>query len=86
MRSVEIKINNTEGLHARPASKLVRLCHRFGSSIMISTQEAAADGKNITEVLSLGAEMGNTLIIKIDGKDEAGAEKAIKDFFKTGAE
>jgi len=86
MRSVEIKVNNIEGLHARPASKLVRLCHRFGSAIMISTQEAAADGKNITEVLSLGAEMGNTLTIEIDGKDEAGAEKAIKDFFKTGAE
>ena len=86
MRSVEIKVNNIEGLHARPASKLVGLCHRFGSSIMISTQEAAADGKNITEVLSLGAEMGNTLTIKIDGKDEARAEKAIKDFFTTGAE
>ena len=86
MRSVEIKVNNIEGLHARPASKLVGLCHRFGSSIMISTQEAAADGKNITEILSLGAEMGNTLTIKIDGKDEARAEKAIKDFFTTGAE
>ena len=85
MRSVEIKVNNIEGLHARPASRLVGLCHQFGSSIMISTQEAAADGKNITEVLSLGAEMGNTLTIKIDGEDETGAEKAIKDFFMTGA-
>jgi phosphotransferase system HPr-like phosphotransfer protein len=36
--------------------------------------------------LSLGAEKGNTLTIEIDGKDEVGAEKAIKDFFKTGAE
>ena len=86
MRSVEIKVNNIEGLHARPASRLVGLCHQFGSSIMISTQEAAADGKNITEVLSLGAEMGNTLTIKIDGEDETRAEKAIKDFFMTGAE
>ncbi|MCJ7471606.1 MAG: HPr family phosphocarrier protein [Actinobacteria bacterium] len=86
MRSVEIKINNKEGLHARPASRLVALCHRFGSAIMISTQEAAADGKNITEVLCLGAEMGDTLTIKIDGKDEARAEKAIKDFFTTGVE
>ena len=86
MISVEIKVNNIEGLHARPASRLVGLCHRFGSSIMISTQNATADGKNITEVLSLGAEMGNTLTIKIGGEDETGAEKAIKDFFTTGAE
>ncbi len=31
--------------------------------------------ENITEVLGLGAGMGNILTIKIDGKDEAGAEK-----------
>ena len=86
MRSVKIKVNNREGLHARPASRLVSLCHRFGSSIMISNQEAAADGKNITEVLGLGAEMGNILTIEINGKDEARAEKAIKEFFRTGAE
>ena len=86
MRSVKIKVNNREGLHARPASRLVGLCHQFGSSIMISNQEAAANGKNITEVLGLGAEMGNILIIEINGKDEAGAEKAIKEFFETGAE
>ena len=86
MRSIEIKLNNIEGLHARPASKLVRLCHRFGSVIMISTHKGAADGKNITEVLGLGAEMGNTLTIKIDGKDEASAEKTIKEFFRTGVE
>ena len=85
MRSVKIKVNNIEGLHARPASRLVGLCHRFVSSIMISLQEAAADGKNITEVLGLGAEMGNILIIEINGKDEARAEKAIKEFFGTGA-
>jgi len=86
MRSLEIKVNNIEGLHARPASRLVGLCHRFGSSIMISTQDATADGKNITEVSGLGSGMGNILTIKIDGKDEAGAEKAIKDFFRTGEE
>jgi len=86
MRSVKIKVNNREGLHARPASRLVSLCHRYGSSIMISLQEVAADGKNITEVLGLGAGMGNILTIEINGKDEAGAEKAIKDFFGTGAE
>jgi phosphotransferase system HPr (HPr) family protein len=86
MRSVKIKLNNIDGLHARPASRLVGLCHQLVSSIMISVQEATANGKNITEVLGLGAEMGNILIIEINGIDEARAEKAIKDFFGTGAE
>ena len=86
MRSVKIKVNNIEGLHARPASRLVGLCHRFVSSIMVSMQKASADGKNITEVLGLGVETGNILTIEINGKDEAVAEEAIKDFFRTGAE
>ena len=43
-----------------------------------------ADGKNITEVLGLGAEMGRTLTIGITGKDETEAEKAIKEFFNGG--
>ena len=86
MRSVKIKVNNIEGLHARPASRLVGLCHQFVSSIMISLQEATANGKNITEVLGLGAGMGNILTIEINGKDEANAEKAINDFFRNGAE
>lgn len=81
MRSVKIKINNIEGLHARPASRLVKLCHRFDSSIMISSKEMESDGKNITEVLNLGAEMGRVLTIGITGKDEVEAEKAIIEFF-----
>lgn len=86
MISIEVKLNNIEGLHARPASKLVGLCHRFESIIMISNHVASADGKNITEVLGLGSEMGDTLTIEINGKDEACAEEVIKEFFNTGAE
>jgi len=81
MISVKVKIDNIEGLHARPASRLVKLCHRFDSSIVISSQEMEADGKNITEVLSLSAEMGRTLTIGIKGKDEEKTEKAILKFF-----
>lgn len=84
MKIFKINIQNSEGLHARPASRLVELCHRFDSSIMISSQEIEADGKNITEVLGLGAEMGRTLTIGITGKDETEAEKAIKEFFNGG--
>ncbi len=84
MKILKINIQNSEGLHARPASKLVELCHRFDSSIIISSQEMEADGKNITEVLGLGAEIGRTLTIGITGKDETEAEKAIKEFFSGG--
>ncbi|GAH02568.1 unnamed protein product [marine sediment metagenome] len=84
MKIFKINIQNSEGLHARPASRLVELCHRFDSSIILSSQETEADGKNITEVLGLGAEMGRTLTIRITGKDETETEKAIKDFFSGG--
>jgi len=43
MLSVEIKINDVEGLHARPASRLVGLCHRFDSRIMILSSFGIGD-------------------------------------------
>ncbi len=81
MRTFRIKIVHNEGLHARPASRFVSLCHKFISDIKIVNGDLTADGKNITEVLSLGIEKGDYLTIDIRGKDEQEAEIALKKLF-----
>jgi phosphotransferase system HPr (HPr) family protein len=89
MKTFRIKIKNSEGLHARPASGFVSLCHKFISDIKIVYGGIVADGKNITEVLGLGIEKGDYLNVKIRGKDEQEAERALKNFFlsvNSGAE
>jgi len=76
MEMLKVKIQNSEGLHARPASRLVSLCHRFDSNITLIFADIKVNGKNITEVLGLGAEKGDELIIKATGKDESEAKEA----------
>jgi len=89
METFKIIIQNSGGLHARPASGLVSLCHRFDSNITLDSGSMEANGKNVTEVLGLGAEKGDKLIIKITGKDELKAKEALKRHFansSTGSE
>jgi len=81
METFKIKIRNSEGLHARPASRFVSLCHKFDSNIMLNSGNMEANGKNVTEVLGLGAEKDDELIIKITGKDESKAKEALKKLF-----
>jgi len=81
MKQFTIKVKNREGLHARPASRLVELCHRFKSDVHISFDGLVANAKNITEVLSLGVEDGDRIEIKIDGRDEERLYRQLVSFF-----
>lgn len=77
MISQKITINNKLGLHARAAVKLVNLANRFVSSVKIEKDGNEIDGKSILGILTLAAIQGSTITLKIEGKDEAMAIKAI---------
>jgi phosphocarrier protein len=79
MKKLEININDPEGLHARPASRLVSLCHSIKSDVTINFGGTSANGRNITEVLALGAEKGDLIRVLISGSDEEGALSALKE-------
>ena len=81
MKILDIIITDPEGLHARPASRLVGLCHNYDSDITINSNGIKANGKNITEVLALGAEKDDRIEIEISGNDESAAKHALGDLF-----
>lgn len=72
----DITIPNRTGLHARPASGLVRLCKSFKSDIRIIWKDTVIDGKNIIQVLSGGLNQYAEIRLEIagDDEDEAGAK------------
>ncbi|HVH66477.1 MAG TPA: HPr family phosphocarrier protein [Gemmatimonadales bacterium] len=70
----EAKIVNPLGMHARPASELVKLASRFKSAVEIRKDDLAVNGKSILGVMMLAAECGSTVTIKADGED---AEQAM---------
>ena len=89
METIKIRIQNNEGLHARPASRLVSLCHRFDSNVTLTFSDMEADCKNVTEVLGLGAEKDDVLTVRVSGKDESETKEALLKFFSgntSGAE
>ncbi len=76
-----VPVVNKLGLHARAASKLVKLCGGYESSIKLSANGQVVDGKSIMGILMLAATQGTELTLKVDGPDEAAASAAIGALF-----
>ena len=76
-------VPNELGLHARPASLLVRLTARYQAEVMITKDGEKVSGKSVIEVLMLAAEKGQELSFEVHGADAAEALAAIEAFFAT---
>jgi phosphocarrier protein HPr len=74
----EVEIINKLGLHARAASKFVKLASRFESMILLRKGEREANGKSIMGVMMLAASLGTVLEVVVDGNDEEEAMKALE--------
>jgi phosphotransferase system HPr (HPr) family protein len=68
-------ITNQVGLHARPARLLVQTAAQFRSRIQLRHGEKTANAKSILGVLTLGAVLGDTIMLHAEGED---AEEALK--------
>lgn len=79
MITKEVVVNNETGLHARPATLLVKKASSFKSEIYIDLDGKKADVKSLISVLSLGATKGATLKVITSGVDEViAAEEIVK--------
>lgn len=72
------------GLHARPASDLVKLANRFKSRIAVRKSDMEIDGKSVIGIMTLGAPYKSKLTIIVDGDDEKEAISAIRNLFEKG--
>ena len=84
-----VTIVNKLGLHARAASKLVKVANQFESQLKIQIGDRVVDGKSIMSVMLLAATQGTGVVLRTDGRDEADAMTAvvalIEDKFGEGA-
>lgn len=80
----EAKIVNLEGLHARPAARIVKLASTFDSEIEICKDGVGVNGKSIIGVMMLAAECGSSITIRANGRDAEAAAKALADLVATG--
>ncbi len=85
MEAIELlEIRNKYGLHARASTRLAQVAQKFRSSISISRTDGGQeiDGKSILGILTLGAERGMSLKVRVSGEDAKDAMEAIVALFK----
>ncbi len=81
MRHLHMRVTNSSGLHARPASEFVVTSAKFGAEIHIrniTTCSEWVDAKSIISVLGLGVEKDHHVEMIINGPDEAEAFAAVQ--------
>ena len=83
MVSKEVVVNNGTGLHARPATLLVKKASSFKSDISIEFNGKKANVKSLIGVLSLGVTKGANITVTANGDDETLAAEEIAKLIET---
>ena len=77
----KIKIINSLGLHARPASMIVQVASKYDSEITLKKDDVKVNAKSIMGVMLLAAEKGSEVEIEAIGDDSKEAVVAVKELF-----
>jgi len=84
MQRTEVTVVNSLGLHARAAAKLVTLCSRYVSNVVLSAGDRTANGRQFIAILLLSASMGAKISLQISGPDEMEAMAAVTRLISSG--
>ncbi|HHU61494.1 MAG: HPr family phosphocarrier protein [Bacillota bacterium] len=82
MRKFSYVIRDEQGIHARPASLLVKVARSFDSDIQLESKGECVNLKNLLAVMCLGIMQGDVINITCHGHDEEKAEREIKIFLE----
>lgn len=77
-----IAINESNGLHARPAAELAAMAKKFKSSITLTAGSKVANAKSVISLLTLGVKQGSEINLKIEGEDSDVALQKVTSFFE----
>ncbi len=82
MKEFSYTITDSVGIHARPAGVLVKLIKPFASKCTITKGDKTEELGKLMKVMGMGIKCGDTVVIKVEGSDEAAAAETIENFFK----
>jgi phosphocarrier protein len=77
----ELTVANRLGLHARATAKLVQVLSGFPCNATLAARGREVNAKSIMGVMLLAAGQGTTVLLRVDGEDEAAAADAAADLF-----
>ena len=84
MQQREVTIVNRLGLHARAAVKIVSVCSKYVSNVVLVVNGRRADGRRLMAILMLSATVGSQISIQAQGPDEKEAIEAVTRLISNG--
>ena len=84
MLTKTVTVENSGGLHARPATFFIQKANSYKSSVWIENSDRRANAKSLLGVLSLGITKGKEITIIADGADEKEAVDGLVDLILSG--
>ena len=79
--SIQVRVQNRLGLHARPVTLIVRLAKTFACRISLERAGTVSDAKSVMALLLLAAEKGTELTVTAEGHDAEEAVEALERLF-----
>ena len=80
MKIQEITLKNEEGLHARPATEIVKKVSKYNCDIKLEVNGKEFNAKSVLNIMSAGIKNNSQIKIVCDGVDE---EKALAEVLET---
>lgn len=77
--STTITLTNRDGLHARPAARLVSALTPYRARLVLTCGDKQADGKSLNQLALLQARHGDRLTLHADGDDAAAALQTFRE-------
>lgn len=81
--STTITLTNRDGLHARPAARLVAALTPYRARLVLTCGDKQADGKSLNQLALLQARHGDRLTLHADGDDAAAALQTFRELAAT---
>ncbi|MGL4854243.1 MAG: HPr family phosphocarrier protein [Lentisphaeria bacterium] len=82
MITINCKVRNQAGLHARPSSKIVAVTKKYPDTrILIEKDGETISAASMMNLMLLAASMGTELQIHLDGASEELAANDLKELF-----
>lgn len=76
-----VQVQNSIGLHVRPAHLIVKEAMKYKSKLRLAKDDIEVDGKSMMELLMLEAAKGTKITIITEGADELELATAIERLF-----
>lgn len=78
MLYLDYQIRDEQGLHVRPISKIVLTLIRYDCSVRAESRKGSADGKDMMELMALGAGKGEKIRFIFEGSQEEEAYAGLR--------